>query len=128
MEQQSISIAKAGITCTLPSRTTILAAANPAGGHYDMAKTVAENLKISAPMLSRFDLIFILVDNSDEVGPIFDGRCAKLRHIIRWTKYPLENVHSFGLNIEAKMKDRISLLSNQFFPSSYFISIQIYEC
>ncbi|XP_044744963.1 DNA helicase MCM8-like [Coccinella septempunctata] len=66
MEQQSISIAKAGITCTLPSRTTILAAANPAGGHYNKAKTVAENLKISAPMLSRFDLIFILLDNPDE--------------------------------------------------------------
>lgn len=68
MEQQSISIAKAGITCTLPSRTTILAAANPAGGHYNKAKTVAENLKISAPMLSRFDLIFILLDNPDEVN------------------------------------------------------------
>ncbi|KAL3287853.1 hypothetical protein HHI36_002311 [Cryptolaemus montrouzieri] len=66
MEQQSISIAKAGITCTLPSRTTILAAANPAGGHYNKGKTVAENLKISAPMLSRFDLIFILLDNPDE--------------------------------------------------------------
>ena len=45
MEQQSISIAKAGIVCTLPARTSILAAANPVGGHYNKGKTVSENLK-----------------------------------------------------------------------------------
>jgi len=45
MEQQSISIAKAGIVCSLPARTSILAAANPVGGHYNKAKTVSENLK-----------------------------------------------------------------------------------
>lgn len=67
MEQQSISIAKAGIVCTLPTRATILAAANPAGGHYNKAKTISENLKISSPMLSRFDLIFILLDQQNEV-------------------------------------------------------------
>ena len=44
-EQQTISIAKAGIICSLPARTSILAAANPAGGHYNKAKTVSENLK-----------------------------------------------------------------------------------
>ncbi|EFA06449.1 DNA helicase MCM8 [Tribolium castaneum] len=66
MEQQSISIAKAGIVCTLPTRATILAAANPAGGHYNKAKTIAENLKISSPMLSRFDLVFILLDQPNE--------------------------------------------------------------
>ena len=44
-EQQSISIAKAGIVCSLPARTSILAAANPVGGHYNKAKTVSENLK-----------------------------------------------------------------------------------
>lgn len=67
MEQQSISIAKAGIVCTLPTRATILAAANPAGGHYNKAKTIAENLKIGSPMLSRFDLIFIILDQPNEV-------------------------------------------------------------
>jgi len=66
MEQQCISIAKAGILCTLPAKTSILAAANPAGGHYNKAKTVSENLKISAALLSRFDLVFILVDKPDE--------------------------------------------------------------
>ncbi|KAI7820418.1 MCM2/3/5 family-domain-containing protein [Gamsiella multidivaricata] len=65
MEQQSISIAKAGIICTLPARTSVIAAANPAGGHYNMSKTVAENLKMNSALLSRFDLIFILMDKPD---------------------------------------------------------------
>ena len=46
MEQQSISIAKSGIVCTLPARTAVMAAANPIGGHYNKSKTVAENLKL----------------------------------------------------------------------------------
>ncbi|KNC75299.1 hypothetical protein SARC_12173, partial [Sphaeroforma arctica JP610] len=66
MEQQSISIAKAGIVCTLPARTSIIAAANPIGGHYNTGRTVCENLKMPAPLLSRFDLIFILLDKPDE--------------------------------------------------------------
>lgn len=44
-EQQSVSIAKAGMVCNLPARTAVLAAANPVGGHYNKAKTVAENLR-----------------------------------------------------------------------------------
>lgn len=67
MEQQSISIAKAGIVCSLPARTSILAAANPIGGHYNKAKTVSENLKMNSALLSRFDLVFILLDKPDEV-------------------------------------------------------------
>ena len=66
MEQQSVSIAKAGITCSLPARTSVLAAANPVGGHYNKAKTVSENLKMDTALLSRFDLIFILLDKPNE--------------------------------------------------------------
>lgn len=62
MEQQRVSVAKAGIVCNLSARCSVVAAANPVGGHYDRGKTVAENLKMSAPLLSRFDLIFILLD------------------------------------------------------------------
>ena len=67
MEQQSVSVCKAGLNATLPARTSIIAAANPVQGHYNRGKTVNENLKMSAPLLSRFDLIFILLDTVDEI-------------------------------------------------------------
>ena len=66
MEQQSVSVAKAGLTATLPSRAAVLAAANPVGGVYNRSKTVYENLKMSPALLSRFDLCFILLDTPDE--------------------------------------------------------------
>ncbi|KAG2451618.1 hypothetical protein HYH02_003399 [Chlamydomonas schloesseri] len=67
MEQQEVSVAKAGLVANLPARASILAAANPVGGHYNRAKTLAENLKGTSPaMLSRFDLIFVLLDRPDE--------------------------------------------------------------
>lgn len=65
MEQQTVSVAKAGVLCSLPARTCILAAANPNGGHYDKSRTVSENLKMSPTILSRFDLVFILLDRCD---------------------------------------------------------------
>ncbi|XP_031397201.1 probable DNA helicase MCM8, partial [Punica granatum] len=67
MEQQCVSIAKAGLVASLSARTSVLAAANPVGGHYNRAKTVNENLKMSAALLSRFDLVFILLDKPDEL-------------------------------------------------------------
>ncbi|XP_059471137.1 DNA helicase MCM8 [Neocloeon triangulifer] len=66
MEQQSVSVAKAGVVCSLPARASVLAAANPIGGHYNRAKTVAENLKMGPALLSRFDLVFILLDQPNE--------------------------------------------------------------
>lgn len=66
MEQQCISIAKAGIVCSLPARTSIIAAANPVGGHYNKGKTVSENIKMSPALLSRFDLVFVLIDEANE--------------------------------------------------------------
>eukprot|EP00904_Undaria_pinnatifida_P002232 jgi/Undpi1/12009/HiC_scaffold_4.g01708.m1 len=66
MEQQRISIAKAGVVASLSARCSVLAAANPIGGHYNRGKTIAENLKMSAALLSRFDLVFILLDRPDE--------------------------------------------------------------
>jgi DNA helicase MCM8 len=53
MEQQTISIAKAGMVCSLSARCSVISAANPVGGHYDRAKTVCENLKMSAVRLLR---------------------------------------------------------------------------
>ncbi|CAG9770225.1 unnamed protein product [Ceutorhynchus assimilis] len=67
MEQQTISIAKAGVRATLNARTSILAAANPIGGRYDRARSLQQNIQLSAPIMSRFDLFFILVDECNEV-------------------------------------------------------------
>ena len=66
MEQQTISIAKAGIQATLMTRTSILAAANPVFGRYDKTKPLKMNIDISAPIMSRFDLFFIIVDECNE--------------------------------------------------------------
>ena len=66
MEQQTISIAKAGIHATLNARASILAAANPVFGRYDKSKSLKFNLNMSAPIMSRFDLFFVVVDRSDE--------------------------------------------------------------
>ena len=62
MEQQTISIAKAGITTVLNSRTAVLAAANPPSGRYDDLKSAQENIDLQTTILSRFDLIFIVRD------------------------------------------------------------------
>jgi len=66
MEQQSVSIAKAGITTTLNTRTTIMAAANPVKGRYDPWVSPVENMNLPPALLSRFDLIFLLLDTVDE--------------------------------------------------------------
>ena len=62
MEQQTISIAKAGITTMLNSRTAVLAAANPPSGRYDDLKSAQENIDLQTTILSRFDMIFIVRD------------------------------------------------------------------
>ena len=66
MEQQTISIAKAGIQATLNARTSILAAANPVGGRYNRRTTLRANINMSAPIMSRFDLFFVILDDCNE--------------------------------------------------------------
>jgi len=67
MEQQTISITKAGVKATLNARASILAAANPIGGRYEKSKSLKQNIDMTAPLMSRFDLFFILVDDCNEV-------------------------------------------------------------
>lgn len=77
MEQQTISITKAGVQATLNARTSILAAANPVSGRYDRGKPLRSNVSISAPIMSRFDLFFVIID---ECQPSIDEQIA--RHIV----------------------------------------------
>lgn len=66
MEQQTISIAKAGIHATLNARSSILAAANPKHGRYDRSKSLRYNVDISPPIMSRFDLFFVIFDEKKD--------------------------------------------------------------
>lgn len=74
MEQQSISISKAGIVTSLQARCSVIAAANPIGGRYDASMTFAENVNLSEPILSRFDVLCVV---RDEVDPLQDKRLAE---------------------------------------------------
>lgn len=65
MEQQTVSVAKGGIVATLNARTSILAASNPVLGKYDPYRNIADNLNLPIPLLTRFDLIFVIRDIPD---------------------------------------------------------------
>ncbi|TQD99408.1 hypothetical protein C1H46_014978 [Malus baccata] len=77
MEQQTVSIAKAGIIASLNARTSVLACANPSGSRYNPRLSVIDNIHLPPTLLSRFDLIYLLLDKADEHT---DRRLAK--HIV----------------------------------------------
>ena len=78
LEQQTVSIAKAGIMATLNSRCSVLAAANPKFGRFDSYKVLAEQIDLPAPIISRFDLIFVVEDKPSREG---DSKLAE--HILK---------------------------------------------
>ncbi|KAK0719597.1 MCM2/3/5 family-domain-containing protein [Lasiosphaeris hirsuta] len=94
MEQQTISIAKAGITTILNARTSVLAAANPIFGRYDDMKSPGENIDFQTTILSRFDMIFIVRDEHERGK---DERIAK--HVI--------GIHMGGRGIEERIESEI---------------------
>lgn len=77
MEQQTVSIAKAGIITTLNARTSILASANPIGSKYNVNLPVPQNIDLPPTLLSRFDLVYLVLDRIDEQT---DRRLA--RHLV----------------------------------------------
>jgi replicative DNA helicase Mcm len=78
LEQQTISIAKAGIMATLNARCSVLAAANPKFGRFDQYKSIGEQIDLPSPILSRFDLIFVVEDK-----PNVDKDKKLAAHILR---------------------------------------------
>ncbi|PHH53221.1 DNA replication licensing factor mcm4 [Ceratocystis fimbriata CBS 114723] len=77
MEQQTVSVAKAGIITTLNARTSILASANPIGSRYNPNISVPQNIDLPPTLLSRFDLVYLILDRPDDKT---DRRLAK--HIL----------------------------------------------
>lgn len=94
MEQQTISIAKAGITTILNARTSVLAAANPIFGRYDDLKSPGENIDFQTTILSRFDMIFIVRDEHEK------GRDESIaRHVM--------GIHMGGRGVEENVESEI---------------------
>lgn len=74
MEQQSISVSKAGIVASLQARCAVIAASNPIGGRYNARQTFAQNVELTQPIISRFDIICVI---RDEVNEFKDATLAK---------------------------------------------------
>uniref|UniRef100_A0A915IPV2 DNA replication licensing factor MCM2 n=1 Tax=Romanomermis culicivorax TaxID=13658 RepID=A0A915IPV2_ROMCU len=82
MEQQSISISKAGIVASLQARCTVIAAANPIAGNYDASRTFAENVDLSEPILSRFDVLCVVRDNVDAIERFFQPKDERMARFV----------------------------------------------
>jgi replicative DNA helicase Mcm len=96
LEQQTVSIAKAGIMATLNSRCSVLAAANPKFGRFDRYKVLAEQIDLPAPIISRFDLIFVIEDK-----PTREGDSELADHILKIHK---ENTINYEIEPELLRK------------------------
>nr|XP_030738874.1 DNA replication licensing factor MCM6 [Globicephala melas] len=122
MEQQTISITKAGVKATLNARTSILAAANPISGHYDRSKSLKQNINLSAPIMSRFDLFFILVDECNEVTDYaIARRIVDLHSRIEESidrVYSLDDIRRYLL-FARQFKPKISKESEDFIVEQY---------
>uniref|UniRef100_A0A6Q2WQ01 DNA helicase MCM8 n=1 Tax=Esox lucius TaxID=8010 RepID=A0A6Q2WQ01_ESOLU len=121
MEQQTISLAKAGLVCSLPARTSVIAAANPVGGHYNRAKTVSENLKMGSALLSRFDVVFLLLDVPDEshdrklsehVMAVRSGKGGASSAMV--TRDDIQSQHSLLEPVETPLSDRLQVCPGEY--------------
>lgn len=122
MEQQTISLAKAGVRATLNARTSILAAANPVGGRYDRKKSLQQNVQLTAPIMSRFDLFFIIVDECNEIidnaiaKRIIDLHCDNFQDIE--TVYTQSEIIRY-INFAKHFKPVLSQEASEFLIDSY---------
>uniref|UniRef100_A0A8C4XG59 DNA replication licensing factor MCM2 n=1 Tax=Erpetoichthys calabaricus TaxID=27687 RepID=A0A8C4XG59_ERPCA len=96
MEQQSISISKAGIVTSLQARCTVIAAANPIGGRYDPSLTFSENVDLTEPIVSRFDILCVVRDTVDPVQDEMLARFVVGSHV----KHHPTNKEAANYNLE----------------------------
>ncbi|KAG2155398.1 MCM-domain-containing protein [Suillus clintonianus] len=134
MEQQTISIAKAGITTVLNSRTSVLAAANPVWGRYDEGRSPGENIDFQTTILSRFDMIFIVKDEHNEQRDRMIAKHVMNIHMNRPNQNTDDNGEAVGEIDIDKMKRYISYCKSKCAPrlspdaqemlSSHFVSLR----
>jgi len=110
MEQQTLSIAKAGIICQLNARASILAAANPKKSQWDPNMTTIENIELPHTLISRFDLIFLILDPQDEA---FDRRLAM--HLVSLYHQSAAEQDEDDLDMST-LKDYLSYAKNNIAP------------
>uniref|UniRef100_A0A6I8PIL5 DNA replication licensing factor MCM4 n=1 Tax=Ornithorhynchus anatinus TaxID=9258 RepID=A0A6I8PIL5_ORNAN len=110
MEQQTLSIAKAGIICQLNARTSVLAAANPIESQWNPKKTTIENIQLPHTLLSRFDLIFLMLDPRDEA---YDRRLA--HHLVALYYQSEEQMEEEFMDM-AVLKDYIAYAHSSVMP------------
>ncbi|KAG1223550.1 hypothetical protein G6F35_004592 [Rhizopus arrhizus] len=129
MEQQTISIAKAGITTILNSRTSVLAAANPVFGRYDDMKSAGENIDFQTTILSRFDMIFVVKDEHNESRDMSIARHVLNVHMNKQTQdavmgeIDLEKMKAYINYCKAKCAPRLTQQAAEKL-SSHFVSIR----
>jgi DNA replication licensing factor MCM2 len=95
MEQQSISISKAGIIATLHARCAVIAAANPIFGKYNPQVTFAQNVELTEPILSRFDCLCVVKDQAD---PVVDENLARFVVNSHMVSHPNYDTSGLGPN------------------------------
>jgi len=111
MEQQTVSVAKAGIICSLNARTAILAAANPIKSKYDPKMSVVANIKLPPTLLSRFDLIYLVLDKQSEAS---DRRLAN--HIVSlYSTLDGQKAMDKGENVQSTELLRSNTIDREFF-------------
>ena len=130
MEQQTISIAKAGITTVLNSRTSVLAAANPVFGRYDDSRSAGENIDFQTTILSRFDMIFIVKDEHNAQRDIAIAKHVMNVHANGGSaeeqsegEIPIEKMKRYIQYCRAKCAPRLSMEAAEML-SSHFVSIR----